>query len=91
MKATSRSKALSVTVSAEMERALTALCKKEMRKKSEVVQEALRLYFDARAGKAPGPSFVMPSADQHHKHNDLSAFAPEWGGALDSAYDSLGK
>ena len=91
MKATSRYKALSVTVPAEMERALTALCKKEIRKKSEVVQEALRLYFGARGGKAPRLSFVMPSADQDRKHTDLSTFAPEWSSALDSAYDRLGK
>ena len=74
-----------------MERALSALCKKEIRKKSEVVQEALRLYFGARAGKAPRLSFVMPSADQDRKHTDLSAFAPEWSSALDAAYDSLGE
>ena len=91
MKATSRYKALSVTVPAEMERALTALCKKEIRKKSEVVQEALRLYFGARGGKAQRLSFVMPSADQDRKHTDLSTFAPEWSSALDSAYDRLGK
>jgi metal-responsive CopG/Arc/MetJ family transcriptional regulator len=58
MKVTSRYKALSVTVPAEMERALAALCKKEIRKKSEVVQEALRLYFGARRGKGSRLSFV---------------------------------
>jgi Arc/MetJ-type ribon-helix-helix transcriptional regulator len=91
MKAVNRYKALSVTVPAEMERALSALCKKEIRKKSEVVQEALRLYFGARGGKSPHLSFVMPRADQDRKHTDLSAFAAEWSSALDSAYDSLGK
>ena len=90
MKTAARYKALSVTVPAEMERALSALCKKEIRKKSEVVQEALRLYFGARGGKASRLSFVMPSADQDRKHTELSAFAPEWSSALDSAYDSLG-
>jgi metal-responsive CopG/Arc/MetJ family transcriptional regulator len=91
MKTATRYKALSVTVPAEMERALSAVCKKEIRKKSEVVQEALRLYFGARSGKASRLSFVMPSTDQDRKHTDLSAFAPEWSSALDSVYDSLGK
>lgn len=91
MKTAARYKALSVTVPAEMERALAAVCKQEIRKKSEVVQEALRLYFGARSGKAPRPSFVMPTTDQDRRHTDLSAFAPEWSSALDSAYDSLSK
>jgi hypothetical protein len=91
MKAVKKYKALSVTVPAELERALAALCTKEIRKKSEVVQEALRLYFGARSGKASRPSFVMPTADQDRKHTDLSAFAPEWSSALDSVYNRLGK
>ena len=44
-----RYKALSVTVPAEMERALSDVCRREIRKKSEVVQEALRMYFRARS------------------------------------------
>lgn len=91
MKTAAKYKALSVTVPVEMERALAAVCRKEIRKKSEVVQEALRLYFGARSGKVSRLSFVMPTADQDRKHTDLSAFASEWGSALDSVYDSLGK
>jgi len=43
-------KAISVTVPSEMERALQELCRREIRKKSEVVTEALRLYFVLAGG-----------------------------------------
>jgi Arc/MetJ-type ribon-helix-helix transcriptional regulator len=91
MKATARYKAISVTVPAEMEQALSEVCRKEIRKRSEVVQEALRLYFRARSGKAAMLPFVMPGAEDDRKHTDLSAFAPEWSSSLDSAYDTLSR
>lgn len=74
-----------------MEQALSEVCRKEIRKKSEVVQEALRLYFRARSGKVHPLSLVMPTSDEERKHTDLSAFAPEWGSPLDRAYDKLGR
>jgi Arc/MetJ-type ribon-helix-helix transcriptional regulator len=89
METTAKYKALSVTVPAAMERALSEVCRKEFRKKSEVVQEALRLYFRARNG-AP-ISLALPRSDDDRKHTDLSAFAPEWSSSLDSAYDILGR
>ena len=91
MKTATKYKAISVTVPAEMEHALTEVCRKEIRKKSEVVQEALRLYFRARSGKLEPLSLVMPSAKDERKHTDLAAFAPEWSSSLDSAYDTLGR
>ena len=91
MKTAAKYKTPSVTVPAETERALVAVCKKEKRKKSEVVQEALRLYFGARSQRAVPLPLVLPTAEQDSKHTDLSPFAPEWISALDSAYDSLGK
>ena len=90
MKAAAKYKAISVTVPIEMERALQEVCRKEIRKKSEVVQEALRLYFRARGGKMEPLSLVMPTSVQDREHTDLSAFAPEWSSSLDSVYDSLG-
>ena len=91
MKTASKYKALSVTVPFEMEQALSEVCRKEIRKKSEVVQEALRLYFRARSGKVHPLSLVMPSSDEERKRTDLSAFASEWGSPLDRAYDKLGR
>jgi Arc/MetJ-type ribon-helix-helix transcriptional regulator len=90
METTARYKAISVTVPAEMERALSDLCRKEIRKKSEVVQEALRLYFGVRSGKRESIPLVMPGPEQERQHPDLSSFAPEWGSTHDSAYDILG-
>jgi len=91
MKSAARYKAISVTVPIEMEHALSEVCRKEIRKKSEVVQEALRLYFRARSGKAEPLSLVMPRTEDERKHTDLSAFAPEWSSSLDAAYDTLGR
>jgi len=91
MKSVAKYKAISVTVPVEMEHALSEVCRKEIRKKSEVVQEALRLYFRAHSGKTQALSLVMPSADDERKHTDLSTFAPEWSSSLDSAYDALGR
>ena len=91
MKTVAKYKALSVTVPVEMEHALTEVCRKEIRKKSEVVQEALRLYFRARSGKYEPLSLVMPTSTEERKHTDLAAFAPEWSSSLDSAYDTLGR
>ena len=90
MKNPSKYKAISVTVPVEMEYALTEVCRKEIRKKSEVVQEALRLYFRMRSGRIEPLSFVMPNSDDERKHTNLFAFAPEWSSSLDSVYDVLG-
>ena len=87
----SKYKAISVTVPVEMEYALTEVCRKEIRKKSEVVQEALRLYFRMRSGRIEPLSFVMPNSDDERSHTNLSAFAPEWSSSLDSVYDVLGR
>jgi hypothetical protein len=91
MKNTNKYKAISVTVPVEMEYALSEVCRKEIRKKSEVVQEALRMYFRARTSKIEPLSFVMPSSDDERKHTDLSVFAAEWSSSLDSVYDVLGR
>jgi len=91
MKTAAKYKAISVTVPVEMEHALSEVCRKEIRKKSEVVQEALRLYFRARSGKAEALSLVMPSSKDERQHTDLAAFAPEWSSSLDSAYDTLSR
>lgn len=90
MKTAARYKAISVTVPVEMEHALSEVCRKEIRKKSEVVQEALRLYFRARSGKIEPLSLVMPTTNEERAHTDFSAFAPEWASTLDNVYDSLG-
>lgn len=89
MKTAAKYKALSVTVPLEMEHALSEVCRKEIRKKSEVVQEALRLYFRARKGRVHPLSLVMPTSAAERTHTDFSAFAPEWGSPLDRAYDVL--
>jgi len=47
-----------------MEKALTEVCRKEIRKKSEVVTEALRLYFGPRGGKPQLFSLVMPTGEE---------------------------
>ena len=91
MKNAAKYKAISVTVPVEMEHALSEVCRKEIRKKSEVVQEALRLYFRARSGKVEPLSLVMPNSDDERKHTDFSAFAPEWSSSLDRVYDILGR
>jgi hypothetical protein len=89
MKTMAKYKAISVTVPAEMEYALSEVCRKEFRKKSEVVQEALRLYFRMRTGQIEPLALVMPSSDDERKHTNLSAFAAEWNSSLDSVYDVL--
>lgn len=91
MRTTARYKAISVTVPVEMERALSDLCRKEIRKKSEVVQEALRLYFGARSGKRMSGPVAMPGSEEERQCTDLSSFAPEWSSTHDSAYDILGR
>jgi hypothetical protein len=91
MKNPAKYKALSVTVPVEMEYALSEVCRKEIRKKSEVVQEALRLYFRMRSGRIEPLSLVMPNSDDERNHTNLSAFAPEWSSSLDSVYDVLGR
>lgn len=91
MTVATRYKAISVTVPAEMEQALSELCRKEIRKKSEVVQEALRMYFRARARLPERTGLQLPDGEQERRHTELSAFAPEWASPLDSVYDSLDK
>ena len=73
MKISARYKAISVTVPAEMEKALAEVCRKEIRKKSEVVTEALRLYFRARGGKPQVWSFVMPAGEEERAPIDYGA------------------
>jgi Arc/MetJ-type ribon-helix-helix transcriptional regulator len=91
MNEVARYKAISVTVPSEMERALQELCRREIRKKSEVVTEALRLYFRARGGKSKSWSLVLPVGDEEHGMNDHGAFTDEWGGEHDKVYDVLAK
>ena len=88
MKTASKYKAISVTVPIEMERALQEVCRMEIRKKSEVVQEALRLYFHARGGKMKPLPLVMPTSAQDREHTDFSSFGPEWSSELDSVGQS---
>ncbi len=91
MKALAKYKAISVTVPSEMEKALEEVCRREIRKKSEVVTEALRMYFRARGGKAQLWSLVMPTVEEERAQADYGAFAEEWGGEHDAVYDKLGK
>jgi predicted transcriptional regulator len=91
MRASARYKAISVTVPSEMEKALDEVCRKEIRKKSEVVTEALRLYFRVRRGKPQLWSLVVPTGEEERAQFDYGAFADEWGSAHDSVYDKLGK
>jgi hypothetical protein len=91
MKPSTKYKAISVTVPSEMEKALDEVCRKEIRKKSEVVTEALRLYFRARSGKPQLWSIVVPTGEEERTQFDYGAFGDEWGGAHDSIYDKLGK
>jgi predicted transcriptional regulator len=90
MKGAARYKAISVTVPVEMEQALQEVCRKEIRKRSEIVQEALRMYFRARSGRVESLPLVMPDAADERAQTDLSAFAAEWGSPLDRVYDGLG-
>ena len=91
MNTTVKYKAISVTVPSEMERALRELCRKEIRKKSEVVTEALRLYIRARGGMAESWSLILPTGDEKHTMMDHGAFSEEWGGEHDKVYDVLAK
>jgi Arc/MetJ-type ribon-helix-helix transcriptional regulator len=81
MKTTAKYKAISVTVPAEMEYALSEVCRKEFRKKSEVVQEALRLYFRMRTGQIEPLALVMPSSGCAHQQSPRRRVA----GAIDRA------
>ncbi len=58
---------------------------------SEVVTEALRMYFRARGGKAQLWSLVMPTVEEGRVQADYGAFADEWGSEHDAVYDKLGK
>jgi len=91
MKTEFRYKTISVTVPIQMEHALREVCRREIRKKSEVVQEALRLYFRARGGKSRSWSLVMPTGDEERATFDYGALTAEWGGEHDKVYDSLSK
>jgi hypothetical protein len=74
-----------------MERALQELCRREIRKKSEVVTEALRQGFRARGGQSKAWSLVLPVGDEEHGMNDYGDFAAEWGGENDKVYDVLAR
>lgn len=87
MKSGERYKAFSITVPPQIDRELEQLCERESRSRSEVVREALRLYFSARAGRA-APAIVMPAGPQERRVADLGAFT-EWDSELDRAYDVL--
>jgi hypothetical protein len=91
MKALAKYKAISVTVPSEMGKALEEVCRREIRKKSEVVTEALRMYFRARRGKAQLWSLVMPTVEEERAQAGYGAFADEWGSEHDAVYDKLGK
>jgi Arc/MetJ-type ribon-helix-helix transcriptional regulator len=85
-----RYKAISVTVPPQIERQLEQLCLREARSRSEVVREALRLYFSARAAGRGAVTVVMPSGVEDRQSGDFGAFE-EWGSELDNAYDVLAK
>ena len=90
MKNTERYKAFSVTVPPQIDRQLDELCTRESRSRSEVVREALRLYFSTRARGGQGLTVVMPAGIQDRGAADFGAFE-EWGSDLDRAYDVLDK
>jgi Arc/MetJ-type ribon-helix-helix transcriptional regulator len=88
--ATERYKAFSVTVPPQIERQLEQLCEREARSRSEVVREALRLYFSTRSAAGSPVTVVMPTGVHDREATDLGAFV-EWGSDLDGAYDVLAK
>jgi|GEM_PF-2215273 len=91
MKAATKYKAISVPVPVEMECALQQVCRREIGKRSEVVQEALRLHFRARGAKAAPWSLVMPTGDEDRMAIDYGAFNDEWGGENDKVHDKLAR
>ncbi len=88
MSSNERYKAFSVTVPPQIERQLEQLCSTESRSRSEVVREALRLYFSTRAAAGLSMTMVMPAGVQDRASADFGAF-DEWGSELDRAYDVL--
>ena len=90
MKTQEKYKVISVTVPSPMERALSEHCRRELRKKSTVVQEALRLYFKVY-GKPSPASLIMPSDGEEQASTDYGALSEEWAGNNDKAYDVLAK
>jgi Arc/MetJ-type ribon-helix-helix transcriptional regulator len=90
MRGGERYKAFSVTVPAQIEQQLQQLCKVESRSRSEVVREALRLYFSARAAGGQAVTMVMPAGVHDRRVAELGAFT-EWDSELDRAYDVLAK
>jgi len=88
MKGNARYKAISITVPPQIEQQLEQLCRNESRSRSEVVREALRLYFGTRARGAQAVAMVLPSGAQDRRVADLGAFT-EWDSELDRAYDVL--
>jgi Arc/MetJ-type ribon-helix-helix transcriptional regulator len=87
MKGSERYKAFSITVPPQIDQQLEQLCQRESRSRSEVIREALRLYFSTRSGQAT-PAFVMPAGPHERRVADLAAFT-EWDSELDRAYDVL--
>jgi hypothetical protein len=75
----------------EMEYALLEVCCMKIRKKSQAVQEALRLYFRTRSGKVEPLPLVMPNSDNERRHVEMSAFGTEWASSLDRVYDTFGQ
>jgi len=90
MKDAERYKAFSITVPPQIDRELNRLCKKEARSRSEVVREALRLYFTARGGARRPFTVVMPGGEEERRLAEFGAFT-EWDSELDRAYDVLAK
>lgn len=87
MKSTERYKAFSITIPPPLSRALDSLCRHEARSRSEVVRDALRLYFSARRGTGAFP-LTLPSEAEERAHAQFGAFS-EWASELDRAYDVL--
>jgi Arc/MetJ-type ribon-helix-helix transcriptional regulator len=90
MRGGERYKAFSVTVPAQIERQLEQLCEMESRSRSEVVREALRLYFSARSATGSASTMVMPAGVHDRRVAELGSFT-EWDSELDRAYDVLAK
>ncbi|NJD30893.1 MAG: ribbon-helix-helix protein, CopG family [Gammaproteobacteria bacterium] len=88
---TERYRAFSVTVPPQIEQQLEQLCASEARSRSEVVREALRLYFSTRAAAGGKPvTVVMPAGVRDREAAGFGAF-DEWACDLDSVYDVLAK
>jgi Arc/MetJ-type ribon-helix-helix transcriptional regulator len=88
MKSAERFKAFSITIPPPLHRQLDSLCRHEARSRSEVVREALRLYFGARRGRSVSFPVALPSDAEERRQAEFGAFT-EWASDLDCAYDVL--